>query len=50
MKNGKRLKKNQKIKVKAAGLNPDEWLIAKNLHNEMHLVHRDKKEIRIIPV
>lgn len=50
MKNGKRLKKNQKIKVKEAGLNPENWLIVKNLHNEMHLVHRVSGRIRIIPV
>jgi hypothetical protein len=41
MKSGKRPTKNQKITIKAAGLNPDNWLIFKKSHDKMLLVHRE---------
>ncbi|MGC4378292.1 hypothetical protein WD019_15390 [Fictibacillus sp. Mic-4] len=49
MKNGKRPTKRQKEHIKAMGLNPENWLIIKNLHNEMHLVHRETGSKRIVP-
>jgi hypothetical protein len=46
MKNGKRPNRTQKEVIKSSGLNPENWLITKNLLNKMHLVNRDpaKKE------
>ncbi|WP_397443925.1 DUF6906 family protein [Peribacillus aracenensis] len=41
MKNGKRLTRKQKELIQEAKLNPSDWLIAKNLPNELHLVHRE---------
>jgi hypothetical protein len=41
IKNGKRPNKNQKIAMKAAGLNPDNWLIYKKTHESLELVHRE---------
>ncbi|GAF63618.1 hypothetical protein BTS2_0509 [Bacillus sp. TS-2] len=40
MKNGKRPTKAQKISIKEAGLNYDNWLVSKSLEDELHLVHR----------
>lgn len=49
MKNGKRPTKNQKILMKEQGLNAELWLVSKKLDNELHLVHRNTKQERIIP-
>lgn len=40
MKHGKRPTKNQSIFIKDNGLNPDNWLIAKDTPELMLLVHR----------
>lgn len=40
MKNGKNPTKQQKIILKDAGLNPNEWLVIKNLPGALHLIHR----------
>lgn len=40
MKNGKRLNKKQKIAIKAAGLNPDNWLVYKIDNDGFNIVHR----------
>ncbi len=34
MKNGKKLNRNHKILLKSKGLDPDEWLISKDLSHE----------------
>lgn len=41
MKQGKRPTRKQKIAIKKAGKNPDNWLVIKNLQTEIHLVHRN---------
>lgn len=48
MKNGKRPTKNQKIAMKNAGLNADNWLVSKNITDELHLVHRNTGNKRVI--
>ncbi|MGA4718837.1 DUF6906 family protein [Fictibacillus nanhaiensis] len=48
MKNGKRPNRSQKDIIKFNGLNPDNWLITKNLPEEMHLVHRETGSKKII--
>jgi hypothetical protein len=50
MKNGKKPTKNEKIAIKAAGLNPDNWLIFKKSHTEMRLVHRETGTIKKISI
>lgn len=49
MKNGKRPSRNQRRLIVHAGLNPNNWLIIKNLPEEMHLVHRETGTQRVIP-
>ncbi|WP_205439668.1 DUF6906 family protein [Peribacillus alkalitolerans] len=41
MKNGKRPTRNQKKKFIEAGLNPNNWLIVKNLPEILIVVHRE---------
>lgn len=50
MKNGKKPKKQQKIAIKRAGLNPDDWYVTKNLTDikELHIVNR-KGQTDVIP-
>ena len=55
MKNGKAPTRNQKIILKAHGLDPDNWLVVKDLINTMEVVSRmalkkigGKKRTRII--
>ncbi|MDA2567378.1 hypothetical protein PDQ34_26005 [Bacillus cereus] len=48
MKNGKNPTKREKIIIESQGLNPENWLIYKKVANELHLVHRDTKDKRII--
>ncbi|WP_438646631.1 DUF6906 family protein [Robertmurraya kyonggiensis] len=40
MKHGKRPSLNQKIIMKNVGLNPENWLVVKNLPDELWIVHR----------
>lgn len=49
MKNGKKPTKKQKEAIKTAKLNPDNWLVVKNLPNELHIVHRTSGKQRVIP-
>jgi hypothetical protein len=47
-KNGKRPTVRQQEAMKRAGLNPRDWLVSKNLANQLHLVKRgdeSKKEV-----
>lgn len=41
MKHGLKPTKNQKITIKAAGLNPENWLIVKKVNGTFELVHRE---------
>jgi hypothetical protein len=50
MKQGKRPTKKQKNDIKSVGLNPENWLVTKNLHHELHIVHRFTNTQKIIPV
>lgn len=36
------------MQLKEVRLNPDNWLIVKNLQNELHLVHRETGQPKII--
>lgn len=50
MKNGKRPTRQQKIRLKGLGLNPENWLIVKNKPGgELEIVHRHTNRIRIVP-
>lgn len=49
MKNGKKPTRQQQVAIIAANLNPNDWLIMKNLSSELHILHRDNKESKVIP-
>ncbi|WP_209121552.1 hypothetical protein [Alkalihalobacillus sp. BA299] len=49
MKNGKAPTKKQKIAIKEVGLNPNNWLVSKNLQEELHIVHRETGRLKVIP-
>ncbi|MDQ0228442.1 DUF6906 family protein [Metabacillus niabensis] len=51
MKQGKRPTRNQKMLIKQVGLNPNNWLIVKNLQHEheLHIAHRETGRLRVIP-
>ncbi|MGC4375895.1 hypothetical protein WD019_02985 [Fictibacillus sp. Mic-4] len=40
MKNGKNPTRKQKALIKEMGLNPENWLVSKSLHNQLLLIHR----------
>ncbi|EIS7335511.1 MULTISPECIES: DUF6906 family protein [Listeria] len=48
MKNGKKLTRNQATMIKSNGLNPENWLVVKNLNDRMEIVHREKGSKRVI--
>ncbi|KEF40149.1 hypothetical protein M670_00165 [Schinkia azotoformans MEV2011] len=48
MKSGKRPNKKQKIFISQHGLNPDNWLIVKNLDSEMHVIHREVGQVKVL--
>lgn len=48
MKNGKRPTKKQKMQIIDAGWNPDNWLVTKNLPDQLHLVHRNTNKEKVI--
>jgi hypothetical protein len=48
MKKGKRPNRSQKEVIRPSGLNPENWLITKNLPGEMHVVHRETRTKRIL--
>jgi hypothetical protein len=49
LKNGKKPTKKQKEAIKKARLNPDNWLVVKNLTTELHIVHRTSGKQKVIP-
>ena len=50
MKNGKNPPLAQKKLIAEHKLNPQNWLIVKNLPEEMHLMHRYTGRLRILKV
>ncbi|WP_418303817.1 DUF6906 family protein [Paenibacillus crassostreae] len=48
MKNGKNPTLRQKMVIKDAGFNPDNWLVCKSPTDELHLVHRFTSSTKII--
>lgn len=48
MKHGKRPSVKQKQIINHTGLNPIDWLVIKSLPNELHIVHRETNQKRII--
>lgn len=50
MKNGKRPTRQQKIRLKGLGLNPENWLIVKNKPGgELVILHRHTDTVRVVP-
>lgn len=49
MKHGKNPTVAQKKILKGKGLNPDNWLIIKNLQDRMEIIHRQSMKTRTIP-
>lgn len=50
MKHGKRPTKKQKMLMKKAKLNPDNWLVTKNLPDALYIVHRTTGNERVLKV
>lgn len=50
MKNGKVPKRRQKEAIKAAGLNPENWLIFKKTHDTLQLVNRETGKTKTIQI
>jgi hypothetical protein len=50
MKHGRKPTLLQKTLIKEAGLNPANWLVVKNLSDQLHIVHRNTNSTRSIPV
>ncbi|WP_339309752.1 hypothetical protein NZ043_27395 [Paenibacillus sp. FSL k6-2145] len=48
MKQGKRPTKRQKIEIKANGLNAENWLVERDLPDQMVIVHRFSGKARTI--
>jgi hypothetical protein len=49
LKNGKKPTRQQQVAIIAAKLDPKDWLVMKNLSNELHIFHRDNKDLKVIP-
>lgn len=49
MKNGKNPTVKQKKFIKDSGFNPENWLIVKNLDDQMLLIHRFTNTTKTIP-
>lgn len=50
MSSGKRLKRKEKEILDSYGVNPDNWLVIKRPHGELHLVHRISGEKRVLKI
>ena len=48
MKHGTKPTKAQHIFIKSYRLNPENWLVTKNLPGELHLVHRHTNTTKIL--
>ncbi|MGG4462621.1 hypothetical protein ABEO79_00180 [Micromonospora provocatoris] len=49
MKKGKRPTLKQIVLLKSSNLDHEEWLVVKNLPEELHIVHRKTGILRILP-
>jgi len=49
MKQGKRPIKRQAILIKSYGLKHENWLIVKNLPDELHIAHRETGSKKVLP-
>lgn len=49
MKSGKKPTREQRKSIEYSRLNSDNWLVHKNLNDELHLIHRETGTIRKIP-
>lgn len=49
MKNPKKPKVRQMKIMKEYGLTPTEWLVVKNLHDELHVIHRYTNQLKVLP-
>jgi len=47
-KNGKRPTVRQQNAMRAAGLNPRDWLVSKNLPTQLHLVKRNDESTKTV--
>ncbi|MBO2943619.1 hypothetical protein JJQ72_06455 [Paenibacillus sp. F411] len=50
MKNGKNPTRRQKAAIKAAGFNPDNWLVFMKYGSELHIIHRNTGTTKIIDI
>jgi hypothetical protein len=50
VKHGRKPTLLQKTLIKEAGLNPANWLVVKNLSDQLHIVHRNTNSTRVISV
>lgn len=48
MKHGRKPTVRQRDRIKSAGLNPENWLVTKNLPVSLHLEHRVSGRERVI--
>lgn len=48
MKHGLKPTRKQMALIKKRGLNQNNWLITKNLPDELHIMHRETRDERVI--
>jgi hypothetical protein len=49
MKSGRKPNRTQEKVISISGLDAKDWLIVKNLDHEIHVVHRETNEMKVIP-
>lgn len=49
MKKGKRPTLKQIVLLQSSGLNHENWLVVKNLPDELHIIHRETGRLRVLP-
>jgi hypothetical protein len=49
LKHGKNPTLQQKKLIKGRGLNPHNWLVIKNLHDKLIVMHREARAVKEIP-
>jgi len=49
MKQGKRPTKKQSSLIQSYGLDHSNWLVVKNLPDELHISHRETGSLRVLP-
>lgn len=50
MKHGKKPTVKQSTIIKKFGLNQENWLVIKNLPDELHIAHRETGRVKVIPM